>query len=1017
VRLFSALAFLLSAYIYKDKDNKWLPKAALSKTALLIIALGVPALVLIGITFYPSHVPDAFINGVGLTPLKIYSEYLIVCLLFLASAAYWKRMKRSGDGLLMYYVAAFIISGFSELVFTAYKIDFDIHNVLGHIYKVAAFCLIYVGIFVSSVKDPYLERKHAEEALRKSKEELELRVEERTVELRKGNVQLRIELTEREKAEDALRQSEERYRALFSSMTEGFALHEIICDQKGEPFDYRFLDINPAFEKLTGLKRENVVGRTHNEILPDDDPRLVRAYSAVALTGEPTHFENYSPALKKHFEVFAYRPESGQFAVLFRDITERKKADEENRSLLAVVQEEKDRLSALVNSIQDEVWFADKRKVFTLVNPSALREFGLDTVDGIDVEKLAGSLEVYRADGSPRPVEEAPPLRALQGDMVRSQEELIRTPRTGELRHREISASPVRDASGTVIGSVSVVRDITERKRMETALRESEERYHNLFNTMDEGFCVIEMIFDGENRPVDYRFLEVNAAFEKQTGLHDAEGKLMRDLASDHEEHWFEIYGKIALTGEPIHFGNEAKALNRWFDVYAYRVGNPEDRQVAIIFNDITDRKRIEENLRSAHDDLEVRIQERTFELSEAYETLQKEADEHKKTAEHLVRIQKLEALGTLAGGIAHDFNNVLAGVIGFTEMVLEDIAPDTPEHRRLELALKGANRGRDLVRQILTFSRKSEQDKKPLALNQIIEEGLKLLRPMLPTTIEIVSKSLTNDDQIFADPVQMHQILMNLCTNAAHAMREKGGTLDIRVFKTSLQEGNPMPLPNINAGEYVILKVSDTGSGMTPETLNQVFDPFFTTKQPGEGTGLGLSVVHGIIKSHDGYIAVESEAGKGTTFHVYFPRIKEEERSIDKETLLVAGGKERILIVDDEDMLVELNEQRLRRLGYEVVATTSSMEALAIFRKEPDTFDLVITDYTMPNLTGIDLAMELLKVRATIPIILCTGQSDAVSPEKARKIGIRGFLVKPLANRELAQAVRSVLDEKQENQ
>ena len=564
--------------------------------------------------------------------------------------------------------------------------------------------------------------------------------------------------------------------------------------------------------------------------------------------------------------------------------------------------------------------------------------------------------------------------------------------------------------------NIKLKQEIAERRQAEEAVRESEERYHNLFNTMDEGFCVIEMIFDGEDKPVDYRFLEVNAAFEKQTGLHDVKDKLIRDLVSDNEEYWFEIYGKIALTGESLHFANEAKALNRWYDVHAYRVGKPENRLVAIIFNDITDRKRIEENLRSAHDELEVRIQERTYELSEAYETLQKEVDEHKRTAEHLVRIQKLEALGTLAGGIAHDFNNVLAGIIGFTEMVLEDIAPDSPERKRLELVLKGAKRGRDLVRQILTFSRKSEQDKKPLALSQSVEEGLELLRPTLPTTIDIVSKCLTNGDQILADSVQMHQVLMNLCTNAAHAMREKGGTLEIRVLKTSLQEGNPM-LPNMKAGEYIVLKVSDTGSGMTPDTLNQVFDPFFTTKQPGEGTGLGLSVVHGIINSHDGYITVESEPDKGTTFHVYLPRIKEEARFVDKETLFVAGGKERILIVDDEDILVELNEQRLRRLGYDVITTTSSMEALAIFRKEPDTFDLVITDYTMPNLTGIDLAMELLKVRATIPIILCTGgQSDTVSTEKAREIGIRGFLMKPLANRELAQAVRRVLDEKRDS-
>jgi PAS domain S-box-containing protein len=563
--------------------------------------------------------------------------------------------------------------------------------------------------------------------------------------------------------------------------------------------------------------------------------------------------------------------------------------------------------------------------------------------------------------------------------------------------------------------NIELKQEIVERKRATEAVRETEERYHNLFNTMNEGFCIIEMIFNGEDRPVDYRFLEVNTAFEKQTGLHDVKDKLIRDLLPDNEEYWFEIYGKIALTGEPLHFGNEAKALNRWYDVYAYRVGKPESRQVAIIFNDITDRKRIEEDLRSTYAELEIRIQERTFELSEAYETLRKEVDEHKRAEEQLVRVQKLEALGTLAGGIAHDFNNILASIIGFTEMLLEDIAPDTPEHRRLELVLKGANRGRDLVKQILTFSRKTEQDKKLLALNQIIEEGLKLLRPLLPSTIEIVSKSLTDDDWIFAGSGQMHQLLMNLCTNAAHAMKEKGGTLDIRVFKTSLQEGNPMPLPNMKLGEYIVLKVSDTGCGMTPDTLNQVFDPFFTTKQPGEGTGLGLSVVHGIVNSHDGYITVESGPGKGTTFHVYLPRIKGKAHFVDKETLPVTGGKERILIIDDEDMLVELNEQRLRRLGYEVVATTSSMEALAIFRKEPDAFDLVITDYTMPNLTGTDLAIELLKVRATIPIILCTGQSDTISPGKAKEIGIRGFLMKPLAKQELAQAVRSMLDTKVE--
>jgi two-component system cell cycle sensor histidine kinase/response regulator CckA len=342
---------------------------------------------------------------------------------------------------------------------------------------------------------------------------------------------------------------------------------------------------------------------------------------------------------------------------------------------------------------------------------------------------------------------------------------------------------------------------------------------------------------------------------------------------------------------------------------------------------------------------------------------------------------------------------------------VLENVPADSPEHRRLELVLKGANRGRDLVKQILAFSRQSEQDKKPLALNEVVGEGLKLLRPTLPSTIKIITKSLTNDDRFFADPVQMHQILMNLCTNAAHAMREKGGTLEISISDAIVTEGSPGPLPDMTPGEYVTLEVRDTGCGMAPETMERIFDPFFTTKKQGEGTGLGLSVVHGIVKSHDGYVAAESEPDKGTTFHVYLPKIKEHTHPEDKEDLSMAGGKERILIVDDEDMLIELNEQRLRRLGYEVIATTSSMEALAIFRKEPDKFDLVVTDYTMPNLTGIDLATELLKANATIPIILCTGYSETVSPERAREAGIKAILIKPFGKRAITETIRGVLD------
>lgn len=372
---------------------------------------------------------------------------------------------------------------------------------------------------------------------------------------------------------------------------------------------------------------------------------------------------------------------------------------------------------------------------------------------------------------------------------------------------------------------------------------------------------------------------------------------------------------------------------------------------------------------------------------------------------------QKLEALGTLAGGIAHDFNNVLAAIMGFTEIVLEDLSTDSLEHRRLELVLKGAQRGRDLVKQILAFSRQGDQEREPLVLAQIVEEVLKLLKPAFPSTIEVISKNPTDDYRVFANLVQMHQVIMNLCTNAAHAMEQKEGILEISILGAVVADGCPAPVPEMIPGEYVVLKVRDTGCGMESETLDRIFDPFFTTKK--EGTGLGLSVSHGIVKSHGGYIAVESERGKGSTFQVYLPRVWKTTAVQGKEAPPLAEGMERILIVDDEDMLVELNQQRLMKLGYDVVGTTSSTEALRIFRKEPEGFHLVITDQTMPHMTGIDLAAELLKIKADVPIILCTGQNDAVLPETAKEIGIQGFLMKPVVNRELAQIVRRILDAK----
>ncbi len=388
-----------------------------------------------------------------------------------------------------------------------------------------------------------------------------------------------------------------------------------------------------------------------------------------------------------------------------------------------------------------------------------------------------------------------------------------------------------------------------------------------------------------------------------------------------------------------------------------------------------------------------------------------RDVSEQQKLEAQLRQAQKLEALGTLSGGIAHDFNNMLASIIGFTEMIKDHTPEGSREHRHARRVLEAGIRGRDLVRQMLTFSRQTEQEKKPLRLSSIVKESVKLLRASIPSTVSIKFSIKSESGVILGDPTQISQVLMNLATNAAYAMRETGGTFEIELsdFSVSPTSGDPH---GIDSGLYMRLTVRDTGAGIPPEIADRIFDPFFTTKKIGEGTGLGLSVVLGIVKQAHGYITVESEPGKGSTFNVYFPKIVEEPVAQG-----VAGdeaaptGKESILFVDDEEALVEMGEELLADLGYEVASRTGSREALALFRLDPSRFDLVITDQTMPDMTGVQLASELLSIRPDIPVILCTGFSHTAGEESTRAAGIKGFVMKPLTKRELAKTVRKVLD------
>jgi PAS domain S-box-containing protein len=397
--------------------------------------------------------------------------------------------------------------------------------------------------------------------------------------------------------------------------------------------------------------------------------------------------------------------------------------------------------------------------------------------------------------------------------------------------------------------------------------------------------------------------------------------------------------------------------------------------------------------------------------------TKRKRAEKEKKKLEARLRqAEKMQAIGTLAGGIAHDFNNILGVIMGYTELTLLDVPEGTKMYSNLDQVLKASERARDLVKQILAFSRQSEQEREPVQLGSIVKEALKMLRRSLPTTIDIRQNIEKESGTVLADAIQIHQVLMNLCTNAAHAMGDTGGVLNVDLSDVDLDIDAAANFPGLKPGPYVRLTVSDTGHGIDGSILERIFDPFFTTKDKGKGTGMGLAVVHGIVKSYSGAITVYSEPEQGATFHVYFPR---SERVIGSSTGTgnggpsPAGGKEEILFVDDEKQLVNMGKQMLERLGYHVTPCTSSVEAIEAFRAQPQKFDLVITDQTMPNITGLELAKKLMEVRLDIPVILCTGFSEVILKEKNKAVNIRKILMKPIVAHDLAVTIRKVLDKK----
>ena len=387
-----------------------------------------------------------------------------------------------------------------------------------------------------------------------------------------------------------------------------------------------------------------------------------------------------------------------------------------------------------------------------------------------------------------------------------------------------------------------------------------------------------------------------------------------------------------------------------------------------------------------------------------------KHAEEEKQKLEiQLQQAQKMEAIGALAGGIAHDFNNILSAIIGYTELAMLNEGAEHCENELMQ-ALLAANRAKDLVKQILAFSRQTDEERMPVRVGLVAKEAVKFLRATIPASIDITTRIDEKSWTVLANSVELHQIIMNLCTNALHAIGDQGGSLHVEVQHTEIGASQQKNLIDLEIGPYVRISVKDTGKGMASDVIKRIFDPYFTTKEKGVGTGLGLAVVHGIVKKYNGAIQVESEPGKGSTFHVYLPKAEASAPILPEKQPPIEGGSERILFVDDEQMLVDIGRQALERLGYAVVCRTSPIEALELFKAKPNHFDLVITDQTMPGMSGDSLAKEVMSIRPGLPVIICTGYSQTMDMARAHKIGIKALVMKPILIQELAAAVKKAL-------
>ncbi|MBN2297781.1 MAG: PAS domain S-box protein [Deltaproteobacteria bacterium] len=764
-----------------------------------------------------------------------------------------------------------------------------------------------------------------------------------------------------------LLQANSEMRTVFEAIPDLF----LRLDEEGTILEYKagsMADFPIRPDKLSGkniadIPFINITEKFHNALhRVQKTKKIVSIEYSLADKDQEQFFEaRLLPLLKN------------QIIAIIRNITERKRAEEGLRR-------SEERYRSILDNMEEAYYEVDLKGNIVYFNSAAAKMIGYS------FEELQNRnfREVMKNEDSDKTFEHFNRVY-ITGEFAKVFDWEFIT-KKGEKLVVEASVYLNKDSHGNPIGFKGIGRNITGRKQSEEALRQSEAKYRFLTEK------TIDVIWTCD---LEFNITFVSSSIEKVLGYTPEEFVKLKTSDAMTTESFARVLRLLSTELKTEELNADMKERTVKVDLeYYHKTGS-------IVYV---------ENLMSAIRDDSGRligIHGVSRDITE-----RKKAEEEKKKLENqLAQVQKMESIGTLAGGIAHDFNNILSIIIGYTELAVNDLSK--PEKARVELkeVLKAGDRAKDLVSQILTFSRQSETKHSPLALATIIKESLKMLRSIIPSTIEL-KQNIIDSGLIMSDPTQINQIMLNLCTNAAHAMDRTGGVLEVGMERVHIDGTTETRGLDLADGSYLMISVRDTGHGMPPEVIARIFDPYFTTKDVGRGTGLGLAVVHGIVKSHGGAIICDSAVGKGTRFRVYLPEIES-----GKETLLSSDtgpfptGTECILFVDDEPILSALAKRMMEDLGYVVHIRTSSIEALEFFRNSPGKFDLVITDMTMPGMTGDTLTQRIKEIRPDIPVILCTGYSEHITEERAKRIGIREFIMKPLIMKDMARIIRGVLD------